>query len=153
VAPEHVRDKDGVSAALLVCELAAQLKAAGRTLLDRLDELAVEFGLHATDQLAARFDDLAGIGTAMARLRAQPPRSLVGQPVTGVEDLQPVTDAVILRTADARVVVRPSGTEPKLKAYLEVVEPVPDGNVRTARTQAAEALQTLKAELTTALGL
>ncbi|MFL5335573.1 MAG: phospho-sugar mutase, partial [Geminicoccaceae bacterium] len=153
VAPEHVRDKDGVSAALLVCELAAQLKAVDRTLLDRLDDVAVEFGLHATDQLAARFDDLAGIGTAMSRLRAQPPRSLVGQPVTGIDDLQPVTDALILHTESARVVVRPSGTEPKLKAYLEVVEPVTDGDVPTARTRAAAALETLKAELATALGL
>ena len=134
VAPEHVRDKDGISAALLVCELAAGLKAAGATLLDRLDELAARFGVYATDQLSARFVDLTGIGAAMDRVRARPPATLVGQPVTAVDDMLPVTDAVILRTGSARVVIRPSGTEPKLKAYLEVVEPVADGDVPTART-------------------
>jgi phosphomannomutase len=153
VAPEHVRDKDGISAALLVCELAAQLKAAGSTLTDRLDDLAVEFGLHRNGQLSARFDDLDRIAAAMARLRSAPPSTLVGRPVDAVEDLLPVTDAVVLRTAASRVVVRPSGTEPKLKAYLEVVEPVTDRDVPTARGRAEAALATLKTEVTAALGL
>jgi phosphomannomutase len=153
VAPEHVRDKDGVSAAVLICELAAGLKAAGATLLDRLDEIATQFGVHATDQLSVRVDDLAEIGGAMRTLRARPPATLLDEPVTAVEDLLPVTDAVVLRTASARVVVRPSGTEPKLKAYLEVVEPVADGDVRAARGIAAAALAALRTETCTALGL
>ncbi|MDG4807842.1 phospho-sugar mutase [Micromonospora sp. WMMD1120] len=153
VAPEHVRDKDGITAALTVAELAAGLKAQGRTLTDRLDELAAEFGVHHTDQLSARVDDLRVIADAMARIRAVTPTTLLGQSVDSVKDLLPEADVVILRTASTRVVIRPSGTEPKLKAYLEVVEPVVDGDVRTARSRAASAVAALRAEVGAALGL
>ncbi|MET8091010.1 phospho-sugar mutase [Micromonospora sp. NPDC005220] len=153
VAPEHVRDKDGITAALTVAELAAGLKTQGRTLTDRLDELAAEFGVHHTDQLSARVDDLRIIADAMARIRAATPATLLGQPVDSVRDLLPESDVVILRTAMARVVIRPSGTEPKLKAYLEVVEPVADGDVRTARSRAASAVAELRAEVSAALGI
>ncbi|GII21175.1 phospho-sugar mutase [Planosporangium mesophilum] len=151
VAPDHVRDKDGISAALTVCELAAGLKAKGATLLDRLDELAATFGVHATDQVSIRVDDLAQIAEMMRAIRTRPPASLVDQPVTGVEDLLPATDGLILRTGSARVVVRPSGTEPKLKAYLEVVEPTADGDVASARERAAAALAVLRTEVGAAL--
>jgi phosphomannomutase len=153
VAPDHVRDKDGMTAALLVCELAASLKAGNRTLVDRLDELAREFGVHATDQLSVRVADLARIPEMMTRLRGRPPAVLLGQPVAEIRDLLPETDAMVLRTRAARVVVRPSGTEPKLKAYLEVVEPVTDGEVRRARERAAAGLAALRAETATALGV
>ncbi|HEX5543288.1 MAG TPA: phospho-sugar mutase [Micromonospora sp.] len=153
VAPEQVRDKDGITAALTVAELAAALKMAGRTLTDRLDELAAEFGVHATDQLSVRVDDLAEIATAMAHIRAKTPATLLGAPVTAVEDLLPDADVLILRADTARVVVRPSGTEPKLKAYLEVVEGVPDGDVAGARERAAAAVRALRAETSAALGL
>ncbi|WP_433231189.1 phospho-sugar mutase [Micromonospora sp. CA-248260] len=153
VAPEHVRDKDGITAALTVAELAAGLKAQGRTLTDRLDELAAEFGVHQTDQLSVRVDDLRIIADVMARVRAATPTTLLGAPVTEAQDLLPAADVVILRTAAARVVIRPSGTEPKLKAYLEVVEPVADGDVPAARTRAAAALTTLRTEIATALGI
>ncbi|MFC8846067.1 MULTISPECIES: phospho-sugar mutase [unclassified Micromonospora] len=147
VAPEHVRDKDGITAALTVAELAAGLKAQGRTLTDRLDELAAEFGVHHTDQLSVRVDDLRIIADTMARVRAATPTTLLGQPVTEARDLLPEADVVILRSAAARVVIRPSGTEPKLKAYLEVVEPVADGDVPAARKRAATALAALRAEI------
>ncbi|MBM7492440.1 phosphomannomutase [Micromonospora luteifusca] len=153
VAPEHVRDKDGITAALTVAELAAGLKTQGRTLTDRLDELAAEFGVHHTDQLSARVDDLRVITDAMARIRAATPTTLLGQSVDSVRDLLPESDVVILRTAVARVVIRPSGTEPKLKAYLEVVEPVPDGDVAAARTRAQTAIAQLRTEIAAALGL
>ena len=153
VAPEHVRDKDGITAALTVAELAAGLKAQGRTLTDRLDELAAEFGVHHTDQLSVRVDDLRVIADAMARVRAATPTALLGRPVTAAEDLLPASDVVILRTDAVRVVIRPSGTEPKLKAYLEVVEPVADGDVPAARTRAHSAIATLRTEIATALGL
>ncbi|NJC14722.1 phosphomannomutase [Micromonospora profundi] len=153
VAPAHVRDKDGITAALTVAELAAGLKAQGRTLADRLDELAAEFGVHHTDQLSVRVDDLRVIADAMARIRAATPTVLLGQPVDSVRDLLPESDVVILRTATARVVIRPSGTEPKLKAYLEVVEPVPDGDVTAARARASAAIAQLRAEIAAALGL
>ncbi|MEU7608589.1 phospho-sugar mutase [Micromonospora sp. NPDC049204] len=153
VAPEHVRDKDGITAALTVAELAAGLKSQGRTLTDRLDELAAEFGVHHTDQLSARVDDLQVITDAMARIRAATPTTLLGQPVDSVRDLLPESDVVILRTAVARVVIRPSGTEPKLKAYLEVVEPVPDRDVAAARARAESAIAQLRTEIAAALGL
>jgi len=153
VAPAHVRDKDGITAALLVCELAAQLKAEGRGLADRLDALALEFGLHATDQLSVRVDALGEIDAAMATIRRQPPHSLLGSPVTAVEDLLPAADVLTVRAPGARMVVRPSGTEPKLKAYLEVVVPVAGGDLDAARRTATAGLGTLRAEAATALGL
>jgi phosphomannomutase len=159
--PDAVRDKDGVSAALLIAELAAILKAQGRTLLDLLDDIAREHGLHATDQLAIRVDDLSAIPAAMARLRAQPPMSLGGLAVLTWDDLEqgdgglPPTDGLRYRLADgARVVVRPSGTEPKLKCYLEVIVPVgPGGDVFAARRTASEQLTAVKQDLFAALGL
>ncbi|MEV0646825.1 phospho-sugar mutase [Phytomonospora sp. NPDC050363] len=153
VAPDHVRDKDGVSAAVLACELAAGLKARLSNLGERLDELAEEFGVHATDQLSVRVEDLREIADAMARLRERPPATLLDEPVASIEDLLPETDAMRLRTPQARVVVRPSGTEPKLKAYLEVIEPVRDGEVGEARERATACLQALRTEVAHALGL
>jgi len=160
VAPEHVRDKDGITAGLLVAELAAGLKAELRTLGDRLDELAMEFGVYATDQISFRVDEISAIAEAMANLRAKPPAALLDDAVSSLEDLAPETDVVIIRTDSCRVVVRPSGTEPKLKAYLEVVEPVSAGNgaepriedVAPARARAAAALSALRTEVETALG-
>jgi phosphomannomutase len=151
VAPQLVRDKDGISAALLLAELAATSKASGRSLLDRLDELAAEHGVYATAPLTVRVTDLRVIADAMARLRANPPGTLLGRPVT-VEDLAPGADVVILRGDGLRVVVRPSGTEPKLKAYLEAVVPVTDG-LAPARAEAAATLTTLRAEMSDTLGM
>ncbi|HEU5110330.1 MAG TPA: phospho-sugar mutase [Micromonosporaceae bacterium] len=153
VAPDIVRDKDGITAALLVAELAAGLRAELRSLTDRLDELAAEFGVYATDQLAVRVDDLSEIGTAMTHIRSRPPAELLDEPVTEVRDLLPDADVLVLRTAGARVVVRPSGTEPKLKAYLEVVEPVADGDVAAARERANASVRALRTETAAALGI
>jgi phosphomannomutase len=152
VAPDLVRDKDGITAALLVAELAAALKAEGRTLADRLAELDVEFGVHRTDQLSVRVDDLTEIGRAMSHLRGAPPATLLGDPVT-FEDLRPDNDILRLSTSSARVVIRPSGTEPKLKAYLEVVRPATAGTLTEDRAAAAEAVAALKNETARALGL
>jgi phosphomannomutase len=153
VAPDLVRDKDGITAALLVCELAAGLRSELRTLPDRLDELAAEFGVYATDQLSVRTDHRDEIGAAMARLRHAPPESLLDEPVTEVDD-RPEGDVLAVHAGAARLVVRPSGTEPKLKAYLEVVEPCagPD-DVPAARERARAALRALRTETTAALGL
>ena len=151
VAPGLVRDKDGITAALTVAELAAGLKAEGRTLADRLDELATEFGVHATDQLAVRVDDLAEIGAAMSRARQDPPATLLGTPVAVTDDS--VNNVLTFRTGAARAVIRPSGTEPKLKAYLEVVEPVTQGDLAAARARAAEGLRTLRRAVAAALGV
>jgi phosphomannomutase len=160
VDPAAVRDKDGISAALLVAELAATLKAEGRSLTDLLDDIAREHGLHATDQLSARFEDLADIDAAMARLREHPPGTLGGRPVESAEDLGagtgglPPTDGLRYRLAGGgRVVVRPSGTEPKLKAYLETVVPVADDDVAAARRTAAHTLAAVTSDLSGRLGL
>jgi phosphomannomutase len=122
VAPNLVRDKDGISAALLVAELAAGLKAAGSSLAVKLDELATVYGRYATDQLSVRVDDLSLIDTMMATVRANPPATLLDEPVTAT-DLTPAADVVTLTWNGGRAVLRPSGTEPKLKAYLEVIVP------------------------------
>ena len=115
--------------------------------------LAAEFGVYATDQLSVRVDDLSEIDTAMAYIRTKTPGALLDDPVTGVDDLMPEADVVVLRTESARVVVRPSGTEPKLKAYLEVVRPATLTTLARDRTAAAEAVATLRDETAVALGL
>lgn len=155
--PDAVRDKDGISAGLLVAELAAQLKADGRTLADELDSLARRHGVHATDQVAVRVDDLTEIVAMMARLRVAPPASLGGRAVESVDDLSagsahlPPTDGLRFHLAgDARVVVRPSGTEPKLKCYVEVVIPV-TASVALARELAGDRVAAIKRDLATAL--
>ncbi|CAL9574755.1 phospho-sugar mutase [Streptomyces sp. enrichment culture] len=160
VDPEGVRDKDGITAALLITELASTLKEAGRTLLDLLDDLAVEHGLHATDQLSVRVEDLSLIAAAMHRLREQPPAHLAGLPVTKAEDLTrgtdtlPPTDGLRYTLDGARVVARPSGTEPKLKCYLEVVVPVAaHTDLPAARAEAAERLAAIRRDLSDAAGL
>ncbi|MFE3325274.1 phospho-sugar mutase [Streptomyces sp. NPDC059176] len=163
VDPEGVRDKDGVTAALLIAELAAELKAHDRTLSDLLDDLAVTHGLHATDQLSVRVEDLGVIADAMRRLREQPPTVLAGLHVTSAEDLTkgsdqlPPTDGLryyLKGEYAARVIVRPSGTEPKLKCYLEIVVPVADaGELAGARARATELLTAVKRDLAAAAGI
>ena len=160
VDPEGVRDKDGITAALLITELASTLKEEGRTLLDLLDDLAVEHGLHATDQLSVRVDDLSVIADAMERLRSVPPTSLAGLAITRAEDLTqgtdtlPPTDGLRYTLDGARVVVRPSGTEPKLKCYLEVVVPVTEHvALPAAHARATELLAAIKRDLSAAAGL
>jgi phosphomannomutase len=154
VDPGHVRDKDGVSAALLVAELVATLRSEGRGLVDRLDDLAREHGVHATDALSVRVEDLSLIDTVMDRLRSAPPATVAGVPVSRIDDLArgdgglPPTEGLRWFLADdSRVIVRPSGTEPKLKVYLEVVEPVTDDDLPGARDRAATRLAALKADL------
>jgi len=156
VAPDVVKDKDGISAALAVALLAAELRATGRTLTDRLDELALEHGLFATGQLSVRVEDLSRIGAMMARLRSDPPRRLLGREVVASDllDETPAVDAVRLLGDGVRVIVRPSGTEPKLKAYLETVVPVhDDAGIIAARGRGADELDGLRDEMSAALGL
>ncbi|SEG35772.1 phosphomannomutase [Thermomonospora echinospora] len=157
-----VLDKDGIGAALTVAALAAQAKRDSRTLLDLLDDQARRYGLHATGALSVRVRDRALIADAMTRLRRTPPASLGGRAVARVDDLAagdgglPPTDGLRLHLTGAegraRVVIRPSGTEPKLKCYLEVVLP-PGDDVDAARARATTALDTIRTDLDTALGL
>lgn len=155
VAPEIAADKDGITAGLRIVEMAASLKAEGRTLLDALAGIYAEHGLHATSQLSVRMSDPAAISGAVQRLREQPPTQLAGRAVVGVDDMSqgidglPPTDGVRLRLNDGHVIVRPSGTEPKLKCYLEFITPW----TSDARTLAAHVLDSTKADLKVALGL
>ncbi|MES9605936.1 phospho-sugar mutase [Actinomadura sp. NPDC000929] len=153
-----VNDKDGIGAALAVAALAADARRDGHTLLDLLDAQARRYGLHATSQLSVRVSDLSLITAAMARLRSDPPRELGGRRVESFDDLAlpagdlPPTDGLRFRLAGgSRVVVRPSGTEPKLKCYLEVVLPV-DGDVAEVRARAAADLEALRADVSAAIG-
>lgn len=157
--PEAVRDKDGISAAVRVARLVADLAADGRTLADALDDLARAHGLHATAPLSFRVADLSLIADAMARLRATPPTVLAGSPVVEFADLADGygdvgrTDGLLFRTEDDdRVIVRPSGTEPKLKCYLEVVMPVAEGEDVPHRA-ARERLVRLSEDVRHAVGL
>ena len=155
VDPASVQDKDGVTAALLLAEMAAGLRAQGRTLLDVLDDLALAHGVHATDALSVRVADLSLIGTVMQRLRSAPPAQIGGVEVRRVDDLAqgsaglPPTDGLRYHLADdSRVIVRPSGTEPKLKVYLEVVVPVAGpGTLGKARTEGARRLALVRASM------
>ncbi len=123
-----VRDKDGISAALVMADLAAQLKAEGSTLAERLRELEAEYGRYDTDQWSLRFDGADAqtkMKALMDRLRSNLPTELAGVAVREARDLataNPPADVVVLALADgARITVRPSGTEPKCKVYFETV--------------------------------
>lgn len=139
VNPADIRDKDGLSAAVAVLAEAIALRSEGRTLTDRLLEIDAAIGHFASDQVSIRVDDPARVGRMMARLRAAPPATVGGLAVLGVDDLEsggplPPTDGLRLRLEqEARVVIRPSGTEPKVKAYLDlVVRGDPDPHRRAA---------------------
>lgn len=128
VDPAGVRDKDGISAAVLICDLVAALRARNRTVLDVLDALAHRHGVHTTAAVTRTFGHADDAATALDRLRGTPPDRLCGIAVEAT-DLRTATgrlrtDALVLAGehdgTSVRVVVRPSGTEPKLKSYIEV---------------------------------
>jgi len=157
--PDYVKDKDGITASLLMMEMAAHLAAEGRSISDVLDDLARRFGVHLTSPMTFRVTRLQDIADAMARLRHDPPGQLGGREVIATDDLErgvaglPPTDGMRFEMHDARVIVRPSGTEPKLKCYLQVVVPVDDGEIPAARAAAEEQMGMLKADLAGLLGL
>jgi len=148
VDPETVRDKDGITAALAVVDLIAELKADSRSILDLLDDLAREHGLYATRQVSLRVADLSTIRDIMESLRGQPPATVDGRTVETIVDLQqgtdlPPTDGLVLTLAgQGRIIVRPSGTEPKIKAYLQVVVQV-GSSIDDARETAERQLDDL----------
>ncbi len=161
VAPDLVRDKDGISAAVLIAEMAAAAKAAGKTVFDTLDELYLQHGLHASDQLSIRVADLGLLDAMMNRLRVGPPEAFGSSAVETFVDLAegseqlPPTDGLLYLTRDqTRVIIRPSGTEPKLKCYLEVIRPVESAaELPEARQAARLALDAVISDVQEALGL
>jgi phosphomannomutase len=159
VDPNAVPDKDGISALARLLTLAAALKAEGQTIPDRLDEIARRYGVYETDQLSLRVPDVTIIAATMTGLRANPPTTLAGQ-LTSVIDLAhgteelPATDAVLITGETFKVVVRPSGTEPKLKCYLETRLPaVHNADLARARTEARSRLAAIRREMSAVLGL
>ena len=153
-----VRDKDGIGAALAMLRLATGARAAGRSVLDRYDELETAHGVHLTSQVTLRTVDQAKV---MRRLRAAPPSDLGGEPVSSMADLAdgasdrgglPPADVLIFRLPGARVVLRPSGTEPKIKCYIEISEPLAGRSLPAAREAAARRLVPLRHALEAVLG-
>jgi phosphomannomutase len=149
VDPEKVRDKDGISAAVDFLALAAELKAAGRTVDDRLREAAERFGAYASSQVSLRVSDLAEIPRIMTKLRTSVPAAIGGVPVTRVDDFThgfehfPASD--LLRfwlDGGSRVILRPSGTEPKLKAYIDAAST--DGTATERMAAAAATVDALE---------
>ncbi|MDO5049580.1 MAG: phospho-sugar mutase [Actinomycetaceae bacterium] len=161
VDPSHVRDKDGISACLQLATMAAQRKAEGSTMVAELDDLARRHGLHATAPLSIRVSDLSLIGKGMANLRSGTLTELAGSPLESVTDLSegsaqlpPTNGLVFLTERGDRVVARPSGTEPKLKCYLETIVEVPEGaDMTQIRTEAEARLERMKEDMRAALGI
>lgn len=152
VDPQHVSDKDGISAAALFLELFAWLKGSDQTVWDVLDELAQAYGLHETAQVSVRIADVNRVKSVMAKLRDTPPTNFGEFTVAKFVDLAlgtelPPTDGVLIELASredvqwSRVIIRPSGTEPKIKCYLEAVSTNVDLTV--ARVAVARTLHTL----------
>jgi phosphomannomutase len=143
VDPAAVRDKDGISAAVLACDLVAALRNQGRTLIGALDDLALRHGVHTTTAVSRRVADADEAATLMARLRAMPPDRLAGFEVATTDLRRDPgrlrTDALVFFGGDGdnwvRMVIRPSGTEPKLKSYIEV-RCANIGNVEATRAKA-----------------
>jgi phosphomannomutase len=156
VDPTNVSDKDGISAAAVFMEMLAHLKSEGLTIWNVLDELSMSHGLHATDQVSVRVTSGDQVAATMAGIRNSPPTLFGGLQVSSFDDLAiglgdlPKTDAVIIHLAGtneiekARVIVRPSGTEPKIKCYLEVV--VRGEDLAIARQTADNELMRLAAD-------
>ncbi|WP_066905446.1 phospho-sugar mutase [Millisia brevis] len=149
VDPEAVRDKDGISAAVMVADLVADLRSTGRTVDDLLDDLTRRYGVHAVDRVTRPVDDPAQAAAVLDRLRADPPTTIANEPVRVRDYADPAlaetspplrTNAIELIGDGIRMVVRPSGTEPILKAYLEAVVPVVGDDPGPARAEAARRL-------------
>ncbi|MGB3828257.1 MAG: phospho-sugar mutase [Ornithinimicrobium sp.] len=146
--PATVPDKDGISAALLMAELIAKLRSKDRTVQDVLDELALGHGVHATESFSVRLDDLSAVPPMLRALLDSPPERIGEAAVRSVEDLEqgsgdlPGTPGVrFYLEDDTRIIVRPSGTEPKIKVYIEAIVPVAGrGQLTASRAQAQDRL-------------
>ena len=129
VDAKTVNDKDGISAAITVAQIATDLAADGKTLLDLLDDIWSRHGFHATEQISIRLSDLSKVDVILGGLRANPPQNIAGRVVTSIDDLATPTDGLpptdglrIWLDGGVRIIIRPSGTEAKMKCYIEVIE-------------------------------
>ncbi len=150
-----VRDKDGIGAALAMLRLAEAAKSQARSVLGVYDDLERAHGVHLTCQLTLRTAEAAHV---MSQLRSAPPAAFGDEPVTGLSDLarsaagagrpaRPRADVLIFKLPGARVVLRPSGTEPKIKCYIEIIEPLAGRSLVAAREAAARHLAPLRSAL------
>ena len=124
-----VNDKDGISAAITLAQIATDLAEDGKTVLDLLDEVWARHGFHATEQISIRLSDLSKVGVILGGLRNNPPKEIAGRSVTSIDDLAapkdglPPTDGLrIWLDGGVRIIIRPSGTEAKMKCYIEAIE-------------------------------
>ena len=129
VDAKTVNDKDGISAAITLAQIATDLASDGKTLLDLLDEIWSRHGFHATEQISIRLSDLSKVGVILGGLRSNPPQNIAGRAVTSIDDLAAPTDGLpptdglrIWLDGGVRIIIRPSGTEAKMKCYIEVIE-------------------------------
>jgi len=128
VDSETVNDKDGISAAIFLAQVAMDLKRDGLTMSDLLNQVWARHGFHGTEQISIRVADMSAITRLLAGLRQNPPKEIAGRSVEAIDDLAapkdglPPTDGLRIWLAGGiRVIVRPSGTEAKMKCYIEVV--------------------------------
>ena len=124
-----VNDKDGISAAITLAQIATDLAAEGKTVLDLLDEVWALHGFHATEQISIRLSDLSKVGVILGGLRNNPPKEIAGRSVSSIDDLAAPTDGLpptdglrIWLDGGVRIIIRPSGTEAKMKCYIEAIE-------------------------------
>ena len=130
VDSETVNDKDGISAAIFLAQIATDLAAVGKDLNDLLDEVWLRHGFHATEQISIRVADMGAITILLAGLRSNPPQEIAGRSVESIDDLAAPTDGLpptdglrLWLSGGVRIIIRPSGTEAKLKCYIEVITP------------------------------
>jgi phosphomannomutase len=130
VDSETVNDKDGISAAIYLAQIATDLAAVGKDLNDLLDEVWLRHGFHATEQISIRVADMGAITALLAGLRSNPPQEIAGRAVESIDDLAAPTDGLpptdglrLWLSGGVRIIIRPSGTEAKLKCYIEVISP------------------------------
>ena len=151
VDSETVNDKDGISAAIYLAQIATDLAAVGKDLNDLLDEVWKRHGFHATEQISIRVADMSAITVLLAGLRSDPPQEIAGRAVESIDDLAAPTDGLpptdglrLWLSGGVRIIIRPSGTEAKLKCYIEVITP--------DQQSAEKELNSLRAPLKALLG-
>jgi len=151
VDSNSVNDKDGISAALMIVQIATDLKRESKTLNDLLDEIWSKYGFHGTKQISVRVENLEKISSILAKFRESAPKSIAGYRIVGIDDLEkptsglPPTNGVrIYLEPSIRIIIRPSGTEPKVKCYVEIVAL---GELGKAKTVVEEVLNNLEGPL------
>lgn len=148
----HVRDKDGISAAVIAAQAVAELKADSKTVWDRFDEIALQHGVFESSQIVIRFDSSEKLAAVVEGIKTNGVESVAGSKVSqfgdlGLGTLPPSTGLHMVTECDTQIIIRPSGTEPKIKTYLEVFEPIDNGSVTEVRQRALQRLRTVESSI------